>query len=148
LIGNLHNTRMFLCTENTDMRRSFDSLCGIVRRTMSLDPLSGYLFIFKNRRANRIKILYWDADGLAMWYKALQRGTFQFPDLKHQSCAGLEIDGITLRLILDGIDLTKIRKRPRYSAGLNVWPTKTEHASIRAQIDEGRNYEQFRSPSG
>lgn len=108
------NLRIFVCTVDTDMRKSFNSLCGIVRREMNLDPLAGYLFVFKNKRADRIKLLYWDKNGLAIWYKALQKGTFQFPDLQRYSSAGLEIDGSTLRLILDGIDLRSVKRRPRY----------------------------------
>lgn len=81
---------------------------------MNLDPLSGYLFVFKNRRADRIKAIYWDADGFAMWYKVLQKGTFQFPDLQNFSSAGLEIDTSTLQMILNGIDLGSIRRRQRY----------------------------------
>lgn len=106
--------RIFLCTQDTDMRKSFDSLRGIIRSTMHLDPLSGGLFIFKNKRGDRIKCIYWDETGFAMWYKMLQRGTFQFPDLQKYSSAGLEIDPSTLRMILDGIDLSTIRRRPRY----------------------------------
>jgi len=118
----VNHPRIFLCTEDTDMRKSFDSLCGIIRRTMNLDPLSGYLFVFKNRRADRIKAIYWDSDGLAMWYKLLQRGTFRFPDLKHHSSAGLEIDASTLRMILDGIDLSTIRRQHRFriNPGMNM----------------------------
>lgn len=96
------------------MRKSFDSLCGIIRSAMHLDPRSGYLFLFKNKRGDRIKCIYWDFDGYAMWYKALQRGTFQFPDLSNFSSAGLEIDAPTLRAILDGIDLTTVRRRERF----------------------------------
>lgn len=82
---------------------------------MNLDPLSGYIFVFKNKRADRIKLMYWDRDGLAIWYKALQKGTFKFPDLKNISSAGVEIDPATLRLILDGIDLPSIRRQQRYN---------------------------------
>lgn len=81
---------------------------------MNLDPHSGYLFVFKNKRADRIKVLYWDRDGMAIWYKELQKGTFKFPDLKNISSAGIEIDASTLRLILDGIDLGSIRRQQRY----------------------------------
>jgi hypothetical protein len=83
---------------------------------MHLDPLSGSLFLFKNKRGDRIKVLYFDSDGFAMWYKVLQRGTFQFPDLQNFSSAGLEINASTLRMILDGIDLGSIRRRDRYRA--------------------------------
>lgn len=98
------------------MCKSFDSLRGIIRSAMHLDPLSGSLFLFKNKRGDRIKAVYWDCDGFAMWYKVLQRGTFQFPDLQNFSSAGLEIDASTLRMILDGIDLSSIRRRDRYRA--------------------------------
>jgi IS66 Orf2 like protein len=94
LTGN-SNTRIFLCTQDTDMRKSFDSLRGIIRGAMHLDPLSGSLFVFKNKRGDRIKCIYWDETGFAMWYKVLQRGTFQFPSLEKLSSAGLEIDGDT-----------------------------------------------------
>lgn len=97
------------------MRKSFDSLRGIIRSTMHLDPLSDCLFVFKNKRGDRIKAVYWDSDGFAMWYKVLQRGTFQFPDLQNFSSSGLEIDRSTLRMILDGIDLGTIRRRHRYT---------------------------------
>lgn len=116
MIGNTGSTRIFLCTQDTDMRKSFDSLRGIIRSAMHLDPLSGGLFLFKNKRGDRIKCVYWDSDGMAMWYKVLQRGTFQFPDLQNFASAGLEIDASTLRMILDGIDLSSIRRRERYRA--------------------------------
>lgn len=114
MIGNGAQARIFLCTQDTDMRKSFDSLRGIIRSAMHLDPLSGYLFVFKNKRGDRIKAVYWDADGFAMWYKVLQKGTFQFPDLANFTSAGLEIDPSTLRMILDGIDLGSIRRKQRY----------------------------------
>jgi transposase len=114
MLGTPLNTRVFLCTQDTDMRKSFDSLRGIIRGAMHLDPLSGSLFIFKNKRGDRIKCVYWDETGFAMWYKALQRGTFQFPNLQNLSSAGLEIDASTMHMILDGIDLSSIRRRPRF----------------------------------
>ncbi|MBK9142732.1 MAG: IS66 family insertion sequence element accessory protein TnpB [Candidatus Melainabacteria bacterium] len=109
-----NNVRVFLCTEDTDMRKSFSALCGLVRRSMNLDPLSGSLFVFRNKRADKIKLLYFDRDGLAIWYKALQKGSFRFPDLSNISSAGVEIDASTLRLILDGIDLRSIQRQQRY----------------------------------
>lgn len=114
MIGSGMQTRIFLCTDDTDMRKSFSSLIGIVRSSMHLDPLSGYLFIFKNKRGDRIKCMFWDSDGFAMFYKVLQKGTFQFPNLQNMNSAGLEIDPSTLRMILDGIDLSSIRRNPRY----------------------------------
>lgn len=114
MITNAFNARIFLCTEDTNMCKSFGALFGIVRSSMHLEPLSGYLFIFKNKRGDRIKCVYFDGDGFAMWYKVLLKGTFQFPDLQHLSAAGIEIDQSTLGLILDGIDLSSIRRRNRY----------------------------------
>jgi transposase len=117
--------RIFLCTADTDMRKSFDSLRGIIRSAMHLDPLSGYLFVFKNKRGDRIKAVYWDNAGFSMFYTVLQKGTFQFPDLSNLSSAGVEIDASTLRLILDGIDLSSIRRRPRFR--------KSESASVHSE---------------
>jgi transposase len=114
LIGAPGHSRIFLCTSDTDMRKSFDSLRGIIQRAMHLDPLSGYLFVFKNKRSDRIKAVYWDSDGFAMWYKVLQKGTFKFPDLQNLSSAGLEIDTSTLQMILNGIDLGSIRRQHRF----------------------------------
>ena len=109
-----HQLRIFLCTEPADMRKNINGLSGLVRKSMTLDPLSGHLFVFRNQRGDRLKVLYFDHDGFAIWYKQLQRGSFRFPDLTNYSSAGLEIDHSTLRLILDGIDLSTIRRQYRY----------------------------------
>jgi transposase len=71
--------KVFICTEATDMRRSFDGLSGMVQTTLKLDPLSGHLFLFRNRTRDAIKILYRYGDELALWYVRLEQGTFQFP---------------------------------------------------------------------
>lgn len=125
------NTRIFLCCDDTDMRRSFNSLSGIIRRSMNLDPLSGFLFVFKNRRGDRIKVVYWDSDGMAMWYKMLQRGTFRFPNLKNMSSAGLEIDASTLRMILDGVDLGSVRRQNRLRIEVNQPAVSAEVEHVR-----------------
>jgi transposase len=97
------------------MRKSFDSLRGVIRSSMHLDPLTpGFLFVFKNKRGDRIKCVFWDHDGFAMFYKVLQKGTFKFPSLQNINSAGLEIDPSTLRMILDGIDLGSIQRQQRY----------------------------------
>jgi transposase len=69
--------RIFLDAEPTDMRKGFDSLAHLVESALTLDPLSGHLFVFRSRRGDRIKILYWDRDGYAMWYKRLEKGSFR-----------------------------------------------------------------------
>ncbi|MBY0545914.1 MAG: IS66 family insertion sequence element accessory protein TnpB [Candidatus Obscuribacterales bacterium] len=124
------NTRIFLCTQDTDMRKSFDSLRGIIRSAMHLDPLAGYLFVFKNRRGDRIKCVFWDRDGFAMFYKVLQKGTFQFPNLESINSAGLEIDASTLRMILDGIDLGSMRRQRYRRPDTAHQPTESLQAGI------------------
>jgi len=73
------SAKIYFCLKPTDMRCSFDGLAGMVDQVLDQDPLSGHLFLFCNRRRDRLKILYWDEDGLAIWYKRLEKGTFQFP---------------------------------------------------------------------
>ncbi len=103
--------RIFLCTQPADMRRGFDGLSAMARDVMLADPLSGHLFVFRNRRGDRLKLLYWDQDGLALWYKRLERGTFHLPI---QGDGGAEIDATQLAMILAGIDFRTIRRRKRY----------------------------------
>jgi transposase len=80
MIGaDLQNVQVWLATMPVDMRKSFDSLAEVVRSFLSHDPLSGNLFVFRNRGGHRVKILWWDRDGLAIYYKRLERGEFQFP---------------------------------------------------------------------
>ena len=77
--------RVYLCLEPTDMRRSFDGLCRMVREFVGADPLSGDLFVFRSKRGDRVKLLYWLGDGLAIWYRRLEEGTFVFPKLAEGS---------------------------------------------------------------
>jgi len=107
--------RVFVCTQPADMRRSFDGLCGMVEQIVQEDPLAGHLFVFRNRNRDRLKILYWDRDGLAIWYKRLEQGTWQFPtDLKNAGEDGVEISTDELSLLLGGIDLRSVQRRRRY----------------------------------
>ena len=73
------SVRVFLCMLPADMRWPFDSLARLVKDLLAEDPLSGHLFVFRNRRGDRVKILYWDRDGYAIWYKRLEQGIFRFP---------------------------------------------------------------------
>jgi transposase len=111
--------RMFVCTKPTDMRKSFDGLVGVVQEFLGQDPLSGHLFLFFNRRRDRAKLLFWDRDGLVIWYKRLEAGSFQNLDPTHTAqlsgSAGLELSVTDLAMILGGIDLTTARRRKRYS---------------------------------
>lgn len=89
--------RAFLCAEPTDMRKGFDSLAHLVESSLALDPLTGHLFVFRSRRGDRIKILYWGRDGYAMWYKRLEKGSFRFPTAAAtQEARGVEIKAADL----------------------------------------------------
>jgi transposase len=111
--------RAFLCAEPTDMRKGFDSLAHLVESSLALDPLTGHLFVFRSRRGDRIKILYWDRDGYAMWYKRLEKGSFRFPTAAAtREARGVEIKAADLMMILDGVDLGSIRRHPRYERKL------------------------------
>ena len=103
--------RVFLCTRATDMRKSFDGLHGLVLEVLRQDPQSGDLFVFLNRRRDRVKILLWEGDGLAIWYKRLEKGTFALPASKGDS---LVLSSAELALLLGGIDLAQTRPRKRY----------------------------------
>ena len=104
--------RVSFAKEPADMRKSFDGLAALVTAARELDPLSGHLFVFLNKRRDRIKILYWDRDGLAVWAKRLERGTFRIPDAH---APRVEMTTADLAALLAGIDLDKARRRPRYS---------------------------------
>jgi transposase len=107
--------RVFLCLAPTDMRKSFDSLALLVSATLAADPLAGDLFVFKSKRGDRIKLLYWDGDGYALWYKRLEQGTFVFPSVAAtQGQAGLSIRAADLMMLLDGVDLSSVRRGRRY----------------------------------
>jgi transposase len=108
--------RAFFCTRSVDMRKSFDGLSGLVEECFRQDLLDGHLFLFVNRRRDRIKALYFDHDGLAIWYKRLEVGSFQVPDAGDRD--GIELDPAQLAMILSGIDLKTARRRERFrSAG-------------------------------
>jgi transposase len=104
--------RVFACTRSVDMRKSFDGLSGLVEECFRRDLLDGHLFLFVNRRRDRIKALYFDRDGLAIWYKRLEAGSFQWPDSGGRD--GIELDSARLAMILSGIDLTTARRRKRF----------------------------------
>ena len=108
-----HTVRVFLHAPATDLRKGFDALSGLVTTAFSQDPTSGHLFLFVNRRRDRLKILYWDRDGLAIWYKRLETGSFQLPAINCDT-PSIEMTSTQLTLILSGIDLRSARQRKRY----------------------------------
>jgi transposase len=107
-------TRIFVATGATDMRKGFDGLCGVVTSTLQKDPLSGHLFLFVNRRRDKLKILYWDGDGLAIWYRRLEQGTFQMPTVSEDKKTA-EIRSDELTMLVRGIDYTNVKRRKRFS---------------------------------
>ena len=119
MIGVAGSLRIFVCTRPADMRRSFDGLSGMAQNIMKQDPLSGALFVFRNRNRDRLKIMYWDKDGLAIWYKQLEKGTFQLPTderSKEERPISAEISTEELSMLLGGIDLANVKRRKRYQA--------------------------------
>lgn len=107
---------IYLYADVADMRKGFDGLLGLIEQAGMADAeqaLSGAWFVFRNRRNDRLKILYFDRDGLAIWYKRLEQGRFQWPTVKPGQ-ATLSIEASDLQLILEGIDLDSVRRRKRY----------------------------------
>jgi transposase len=111
------NLRYYVYRHATDMRKGFDSLSGLVNREFNMSPVSGDVFIFLNHQRNRIKLLHWQGDGFAIYYKRLEKGTYEVP-LKESTNNHLEIQAQTLQLILEGISLSSVRKRKRYEQNM------------------------------
>jgi len=103
----------YLCIRPTDMRKSFYGLWALAVEHLGRDPLDGGLFVFINRRRDLMKLLYWDSDGIAIWAKRLERGTFQMPRVDARSVS-VALSATELTLLLRGIDLASVRKRKRY----------------------------------
>jgi len=104
--------RIYLATGATDLRRSIDGLSGLVREQLALDPLSGHLFLFRNRRGDRVKVLGWDRSGFWILYKRLERGTFAWPS--EPPSGPVEMRSTDLALLLAGLDVTHTRRRRWY----------------------------------
>jgi transposase len=103
--------RIFVATEPTSMHLSFDRLAALGQEVMGEDPLSGHLFVFRNRRGDKVKILVWDRSGFCIWYKRLEQGVFHFP---HDRGTHAEIEAAELALLLEGIDLAQATRRARF----------------------------------
>jgi transposase len=95
-----------------DLRLGFDGLANLVRRQLNADPLSGHLFVFTNRSADRVKVLYWGGHGLCLWCQRLEAGRYHFPEA---TAAGIELTATQFAMILDGIDLSRVRRFKRFS---------------------------------
>ena len=106
--------KIFLYGQTADLRRGYDGLASIVQESMKEDPLCGSLFVFVNKRANRIKLLYWDETGYAIWMKRLEVGSFELPSVDDETATSVKITPSELSLILDGMELSSVRRRKRY----------------------------------
>lgn len=108
------SVRVYLCTVPCDMRRSFDGLHALAAGAMQLDPFEGHLFVFSNRHCDRVKIMYWDRDGFAIWSKRLEEGSYAMPFSKDGSEPRREITAQELGALLSGIDPSVAKRRKRY----------------------------------
>lgn len=111
------NIKIWLCTQPTDMRKSFTGLMVLAKNQLNENPLSGDLFVFINRRQTQIKILYFDRSGYCIWMKRLEEGRFQYPI---NSANKALLNRTQLTLILEGIDLNKIHQNKRYNHAKNI----------------------------
>lgn len=107
------STKVFLYGKPCDMRKGFNGLFGLVQNEMELNPLSGYLFVFISKDRNKVKILFWDKDGLVLYYKRLEKGTFKRPTANIYA-PNSELTQEDIYMILRGIDFEKTKKRKRY----------------------------------
>jgi transposase len=97
------------------MRLGFDGLFALVRTRLNADPLSGHLFIFRNRSADRLKVLYWGGHGLCLWCQRLEAGRYHFPDTALATTTGVELTVGQFQMILDGIDLSRVKRFKRFA---------------------------------
>jgi transposase len=107
-------TRIWLATQPADMRCGFDRLAELAQVVTDQNPMDGHLFLFRGRSGDRLKILYWDRDGYALWYKRLEEGTFKLPRLD-EGKRSVELRASELAMMLDGIDLRSVKRLKRYS---------------------------------
>ena len=108
--------RYYLCNEPTDMRKGFDGLAGLARTHFKADPMNGSVYVFINKNRNLIKLLHWDYGGFTLYYKRLEKGQFERPALGKPSL----ICWSTLMMIVEGISLSHVRKKERFSLPENV----------------------------
>lgn len=106
--------RIYICLRPADMRKSMDGLSAMVTAEMGEDPLSGHLFIFRNRRGDRLKIVYWDRNGFALWYKRLERGRFSFPP---PGAGKVTIPESLFQQLVGGLSLERVWKSDGYIQG-------------------------------
>jgi transposase len=110
------NTSIYLCVGPVDLRKSFDGLSGLVESVFQRNLLDGHLFLFLNKRRDRLKALWWERDGLTIWYRRLERGTFEIPPVA-EGAAHLTLDATDLAMLLGGVPMTSARRKRFARAG-------------------------------
>ena len=113
--------RIYVAAAPVDMRKSFDGLAATTRGVLGADPLSGALFVYRNRAATLVKILWWDRAGWCLFAKRLERGTFRWPAAAAEA-ASLSLEAAALTWLLDGLDLQTVRRPPRWTPGAIAAP--------------------------
>ena len=114
MFNSFSGLHLYLYRQPTDMRKAYEGLSGLVSSELRADPLSGDVFIFINKRRDRIKLLLWDRDGFWIFSKRLEKGTFQLP-MMHSNAPAIEMSYDELWMMVTGIDLRSIKRRPRFS---------------------------------
>lgn len=109
-----NQARVFLCAAPVDLRKSFDGLSGLVESVFESNVLDGHLFLFVNKRRDRIKALWWDRDGLVIWYKRLESGCFEMPPVAGEG-KHVTLDATELAMLLGGVSLGSVKRRKRFS---------------------------------
>jgi transposase len=122
-------TRIWLAVEATDMRCGFDRLAERVKAVIGQEPFSGHYFLFRSRRGDRLKILVWDRDGFVLWYKRLESGVFKLPRVD-AGTRSVELRASELAMVLDGIDVSKLKRVPRYERGTGTNPDTKKKISV------------------
>lgn len=110
MLGIPHGCKIHFYTQPVDFRKSFDGLCGIVEKAFEMNVLDGHLFLFFNRRCDRIKALWWDSGGLVLWYKRLEQGTFEIPRCE-EGQSHVVLDTTQLAMLIDGVPLVSAQSR-------------------------------------
>lgn len=113
MLSLIRSGAIYLCTQPTDMRKSFDGLLRAVEEFAARSVFEGGLFLFVGRRRDRVKLLYWDEDGLAIWYKRLEEGTFELPRIE-AGAKCVTLSARELGMLLGGIELSSVRRRRRF----------------------------------
>lgn len=123
------SVRLFMATQPVDFRRGFDGLAAVVESEFGMDAISGHVFIFLNKRANQVKILFWESDGFCLVSKRLEAGTFRRVEHDGEVTPHIEINTAELVLLLEGFDVSSMRRRKRYTRDMSGTEKPHKHRS-------------------